>query len=70
MTDHKPSQPPRGAKPFLGAGIFLMTLQVLCSLCAPHYWGIAVVGALLATVGWAYGDWLKRRKLSEQGWLA
>ncbi|MGY4495036.1 hypothetical protein [Pseudomonas sp. TE3610] len=70
MNGQEKSQPPRGARPFLGAGIFLLTLQVLCSLCERHHWGLAVVGALLVTGIWGYSEWQTVRQQSTQGWQA
>ncbi|WAH56163.1 hypothetical protein LZ023_24460 [Pseudomonas silvicola] len=70
MTDHHSPPPPRGARPFLGAGIFLGTLQVLCSICERHHWGLAVVGALLATGVWACHEWQQHRRQMPRGWLA
>lgn len=70
MTDYQKPQPPRGAKPFLGVGIFLLTLQVLCSVCERHHWGLAIVGALLATGVWGYWEWQAQRERRSEGWLA
>ncbi|EIK97031.1 hypothetical protein PMM47T1_07816 [Pseudomonas sp. M47T1] len=70
MKDYDTPPPPRGARPFLGAGIFLLTLQVLCSICERHHWGLAVVGALLATGVWAYAEWQAVREQRNQGWQA
>lgn len=70
MREQGKPEPPRGARPFLGAGIFLLTLQVLCSVCERHHWGLAVVGALLATGVWGYGEWQALRRERQQGWQA